>query len=102
MECTPNESYTVSYSSFRTPEELSSAFENFASVADQTNLDCATGQSARGEYTVNGTRAGEVACYVEEGTSTSTTNAPSESTAIASSPSTRAEPHGCVLVSIRP
>jgi class 3 adenylate cyclase len=74
VECAPNEAYSVSYTSFRSPEELGAAFENFASVADPTNLDCATAPSARGEYTVNGTRAGEVACYVDEGTSTSTTD----------------------------
>ena len=74
VSCTPNESYTVSYASFDSSEALRSAFENYASIADPTNLDCATAPSARGEYTVNGTRAGEVACYVEEGTSMSTTD----------------------------
>jgi len=74
MDCIPNEMYSVSYASFRTADDLRAAFERFASPADLTNVDCARDPSARHEYTVNGSPAGEVACYVVDGTSLSTTD----------------------------
>jgi hypothetical protein len=74
VTCHPSESYAVTYSSFSSADDLRAAFENFASPADLTNLECASDTSARGEYTVNGTIAGDVACYVEEGTGVSTTD----------------------------
>ena len=74
VTCQPSESYAVTYSSFGSADDLRAAFESFASPADFTNLDCAREPSARGEYTVNGSRVGDVACYTVEGTSTSTTD----------------------------
>jgi len=74
MDCMPNEAYSVTYASFRSADDLRAAFERYASPADLTNVDCARDPSARHEYTVNGTRAGEVACYTDEGTSLSTTD----------------------------
>ena len=74
VTCRPSESYAVTYSGFGTGEDLQAAFDDFASPADLTNLDCARDPSARGEYTVHGIRVGQVACYTEEGTSTSTTD----------------------------
>jgi hypothetical protein len=74
VECVPDEVYSVTYTSFRSADDLRTAFEAFASPADLTNIDCAQDPSAWHEYTVNGTAVGEVACYVEEGTSAGTTD----------------------------
>ena len=74
VDCIPTEMYSVTYASYGSAEHLRTAFEGFASPADLTNVDCARDPSARHGYTVNGTPAGEVACYVEEGTSISTTD----------------------------
>jgi class 3 adenylate cyclase len=74
LECMPNEMYSVTYASFGTADDLRTAFEGFASPADPTNLDCARDPSAWHGYTVNGTPAGEVACYTVEGTGVSTTD----------------------------
>jgi hypothetical protein len=70
----PDEEYSVTYTSFVSADDLHEAFEAFASPADLTNIDCARDPSARREYTVNGTAVGEVACYVDEGTSAGTTD----------------------------
>ncbi len=64
----------MTYSSFASVEEMQVPFEGFASPADLTNLDCSREPSARGEYTIFGRRAGEVACFVREGTGISTTD----------------------------
>ncbi len=74
VDCIPTEMYSVTYASYGSAEHLRTAFEGFASPADLTNVDCARDPSARHGYTVNGTPAGEVACYVVEGTSISTTD----------------------------
>jgi class 3 adenylate cyclase len=74
LECHPDETYSVSYARFRTPDEMQAAFEGFASPADLTKTDCATEASARHEYTINGVSAGEVACYTVEGDSISTSD----------------------------
>jgi class 3 adenylate cyclase len=74
VDCRPTEMYEVTYSSFASVEEMQVPFEGFASPADLTNLDCAKEPSARGEYTIFGRRAGEVACFVREGTGISTTD----------------------------
>jgi class 3 adenylate cyclase len=74
VECEPNEMYSVTYASFGSAEDLRTAFEGFASPADPTNVDCARDPSARHAYTVNGTPAGEVACYTVEGTGVSTSD----------------------------
>ena len=68
VDCIPTEMYSVTYASYGSAEHLRTAFEGFASPADLTNVDCARDPSARHGYTVNGTPAGEVACYVVEGT----------------------------------
>jgi hypothetical protein len=73
VECTDGDDYAVSYSRFGSLDEVQAAFESFAAPADATSTDCGHAASARGEYSVNGVRAGEVACYVEEGTSPGTT-----------------------------
>jgi class 3 adenylate cyclase len=72
LECSPDEMYSLTYASFRSDEDLRHAFEAFASPSDPTNLDCARHAAAWGEYSVNGSRVGEVACYVEGGTSPAT------------------------------
>jgi class 3 adenylate cyclase len=72
VDCLPNEEYSVTYTSYGSADDLRRAFEAFASPADPTHLDCSRDASARGAYTVNGSRAGDVACYVEEGTSPGT------------------------------
>ena len=74
VDCRPTEIYEVTYSSFASVEEMQVPFEGFASPADLTNLDCSREPSARGEYTIFGRRAGEVACFVREGTGISTTD----------------------------
>jgi hypothetical protein len=74
VDCRPNEMYEVTYSSFASVEEMQVPFEGFASPADLTNLDCSRAPSARGEYTIFGRRAGEVACFVRKGSSLSTTD----------------------------
>ncbi|HEX6399175.1 MAG TPA: adenylate/guanylate cyclase domain-containing protein [Actinomycetota bacterium] len=74
MDCLPNEMHAVTYASFGSTEDLRTAFDQFASPADPTHVDCARDPSARHDYTVNGTRVGEVACYTVEGTSLSTTD----------------------------
>jgi class 3 adenylate cyclase len=74
IDCRPTEMYEVTYSSFGSVEEMQVPFEGFASPADLTNLDCSKEPSARGEYTIFGRRAGEVACFVREGTGISTTD----------------------------
>ena len=74
VDCLPTELYSVTYASYGTADDLHTAFEGFASPADLTNIDCAHDASGRHGYTVNGTAAGEVACYVEEGTSPGTTD----------------------------
>ena len=74
VDCRPTEMYQVTYSGFASVEEMQVPFEGFASPADLTNLDCSTEPSARGEYTIFGRRAGEVACFVREGTGLSTTD----------------------------
>jgi class 3 adenylate cyclase len=74
VECHPTEMYDVTYSSFGSLEAMQAPFEGFASPADLTNLDCSREPSARGEYTIFGRRAGEVACFVREGSSLSTTD----------------------------
>jgi class 3 adenylate cyclase len=74
VDCRPTEMYDVTYSSFASAEEMQVPFEGFASPADLTNLDCSREPSARGEYTIFGRRAGEVACFVREGSSLSTTD----------------------------
>jgi len=74
VDCHPTEMYDVTYSSFASIEEMKVPFEGFASPADLTNLDCSREPSARGEYTIFGRRAGEVACFVREGSSISTTD----------------------------
>jgi class 3 adenylate cyclase len=74
VDCRPTEMYKVTYSSFASVEEMQVPFEGFASPADLTNLDCSREPSARGEYTIFGRRAGEVACFVREGTGLSTTD----------------------------
>ena len=66
--------YSVTYASFGSADDLRTAFERFSSPADLTNVDCARDPSALHAYTVNGTPAGEVACYTVEGTSISTTD----------------------------
>ena len=67
LDCLPTELYSVTYASYGTADDLRTAFESFASPADPTNVDCAHDPSARHGYTVNGTTAGEMACYVERG-----------------------------------
>ena len=74
MDCVPNEIYSVTYASFGSGDDLRTAFEQFASPADLTNIDCARDPSARHEYTVNSIAAGEVACYVDERTDPGTTD----------------------------
>ena len=74
LECRPDESYTVSYARFDTPDDMRSAFDGYASPADLTQTDCARDHSARHDYTINGVPAGEVACYTVEGASISTTD----------------------------
>jgi class 3 adenylate cyclase len=74
VDCRPTEMYEVTYSSFASVEEMQVPFEGFASPADLTNLDCSREQSARGEYTIFGRRAGELVCFVREGTGLSTTD----------------------------
>jgi class 3 adenylate cyclase len=74
VECLPSEMYSVTYASFGSAEDLRRAFEGFASPADPTNVDCARDPSARHIYSVNGTPAGEVACYTDEGSSVSLTD----------------------------
>jgi class 3 adenylate cyclase len=74
VECRPTEMYEVTYSSFASVEEMQVPFEGFSSPADLTNLDCSRAPSARGEYTIFGRRAGEVACFVREGTGLSTSD----------------------------
>lgn len=73
LDCLPTELYSVTYASYGTADDLRTAFESFASPADPTNVDCAHDPSARHGYTVNGTTAGEMACYVERGTSPGST-----------------------------
>ena len=72
LECHPDDTYSVSYARFRSPDEMQAAFDGYASPADLTKTDCATEPSARGEYAINGVPAGEVACYTVEGESIST------------------------------
>ena len=74
VDCIPTEMYSVTYASYGTADDLHTAFEGFASPADLTNIDCAHDASGRHGYTVNGTAAGEVACYTTEGTGISTTD----------------------------
>jgi class 3 adenylate cyclase len=74
VDCIPDELYAVTYATFRTADEMGTVFDGFASPADLTNVDCVRDPSARHPYTVNGTPAGEVACYTVEGTSVSTTD----------------------------
>jgi class 3 adenylate cyclase len=74
VDCVPDEEYSVTYTSFGSADDLRGAFEAFASPADLTDIDCARDPSARHEYTVNGTVVGEVACYVDDGTSAGTTD----------------------------
>jgi class 3 adenylate cyclase len=74
VDCVPDEVYAVTYTSFGVADDLRTAFEAFASPVDLTNIDCARDPSARHEYSVNGTAVGEVACYVDEGTSPGTTD----------------------------
>ena len=74
VECVPAEMYSVTYTTFGSADDLNRAFDGFASPADLTNIDCAHDASGRHPYTINGTAAGEVACYVEEGTSPGTTD----------------------------
>lgn len=74
VDCIPTELYSVTYASFGSADDLHRAFEGFASPADLTNIDCAHDASGRHPYTINGTAAGQVACYVEEGTSPGTTD----------------------------
>ena len=73
VDCSDGDLYEVTYSRFASDDALERAFEAFASAADQTATDCSRDPSARGEYTVNRVRAGEVACYLEEGTSAGST-----------------------------
>jgi class 3 adenylate cyclase len=74
VDCNPSETYSATYASFDSMDDLRAAFESFASPSDPTNVDCARDPSARHPYTVNGTPAGQVACYVDEGTSAGTTD----------------------------
>jgi class 3 adenylate cyclase len=74
VDCQPTEMYQVTYSSFASAEDMQVPFEGFASPADLTNLDCSREPSARGEYMIFGRRAGEVACFLREGSSLSTTD----------------------------
>ena len=74
IDCRPSEMYDVTYSSFASLEEMLVPFEGFASPADLTELDCSRERSARGEYTIFGRRAGEVACFVKEGSGLTTTD----------------------------
>ena len=74
LACHPDETYTVSYARFRSPDVMQAAFDGYASPADPTATDCATEPSARHEYTINGVPAGEVACYTVEGDSISTSD----------------------------
>jgi class 3 adenylate cyclase len=68
LDCVPSEAYSVTYASFGSADGLRTAFEAFASPADLTNIDCSRDGSGRHAYTVNGTVAGEVACYTNDGT----------------------------------
>jgi hypothetical protein len=74
MECRPDENHSVTYARFSTADDLDVSFENFAGPADPTHDDCGDDPSARHAYSVNGTPAGDVACYVEPGTGPSTTD----------------------------
>jgi class 3 adenylate cyclase len=74
LECHPDETYTVSYTRFRSPDDMRTAFEAYASPADPTRTDCARDPSALQGYTINGIPAGEVACYTVEGPSISLTD----------------------------
>ena len=74
VDCIPTEMYSVTYASYGTVDDLHSAFEAFSSPADLTNTDCAHDASGRHAYKVNGTAAGEVACYTDEGAGISTTD----------------------------
>ena len=74
VDCIPTEMYAVTYASYGSADDLRTAFEGFASPADLTNTDCAHDASGRHGYTVNGTAAGEVACYTTEGAGISTTD----------------------------
>ena len=74
LECHPEETYTVTYARFRSPDDMRTVFEGFATPADPTRTDCARDPSARHGYTINGIPAGEVACYTVEGPSISTTD----------------------------
>lgn len=72
VDCSPNEWYSVSYARYGSTDDLERAFDAFASPADPTQFDCARDPSARSEYSINGVRAGEVACYTDEGTNIGT------------------------------
>jgi class 3 adenylate cyclase len=74
FECHPDETYSITYARFRSPEPMQAAFDNYASPADPTQTDCARDPSARHAYTINGIPAGEVACYTVEGPSISRTD----------------------------
>lgn len=41
VDCVPDEQYSVTYASFGSADDLGRAFEQFASPADPTNIDCA-------------------------------------------------------------
>jgi hypothetical protein len=75
LECTSGP-YSVTYSRFASSDPMQERFDAFAAGAEGAagaGTDCARDPSARHEYTVNGQARGEVACYVEEGTSPGTT-----------------------------
>jgi class 3 adenylate cyclase len=65
IDCTADP-YVVTYSRFRTLDQMRDRFEAFSAAVPTAGGDCATDAAAVHGYTVNGIEQGEVACYVDE------------------------------------
>jgi class 3 adenylate cyclase len=58
--------YSVTYSRFARAADMQGRFDAFSAAVSAPGGSCATDPAASHEYSVNGTRKGEVTCYVED------------------------------------